>query len=61
MNDLLEKQNGAVKRKLDQNCLHEQTFKYPSVDNSSVNYNNVIGKPTRWDCTSPATHISKLI
>lgn len=61
MDDWYEKLNGVVKRKLDQNCLHQQTLNYPGFDNSSINYNSGISKPTRWDCTSQATHISKLM
>lgn len=61
MDDWYEKLNGVVKKKNDQNCLHQQTLNYSSCDNLSTNYNNGISKQTRWDCTSQTTHISKLI
>lgn len=61
MDDWYKKLNGVVKRKPDQNCLHQQALNYPGFDNSSINYNNGINKPSRWDCTSQATHISKLM
>lgn len=61
MDDWYEKLNGVVRRKPELNGLDQQTLNCPSFDNSSINFNSDIRKPTRWDSASQATHISKFM
>lgn len=44
----------VIKKKPDQNCLHQQTLYFHNNDNSILNHNNGIIKQTRWDCSQVA-------